>query len=143
MSKIYTSFKKFNENVDLNNLTDRELNEILEGYLDAVIFTEEERIEEECGDEECDMRIENVEEESKSKSLQDIKKFIDSCLVGVKEVITKKGYAQLGHDIHLSRNGHGAGFFDRDYEFKDELQKCAESLGETYVFYENGKIYIE
>ncbi len=44
-----------------------------------------------------------------------------------------------GHDLWLSRNGHGAGFFDGDWsqtEFGDAgdyLQKLAEGMGEVWV----------
>jgi hypothetical protein len=33
---------------------------------------------------------------------------------------------QAGHDFWLSRNGHGTGFFDRDYPEAELLQKLAE-----------------
>jgi len=42
----------------------------------------------------------------------------------------------LGHDLALSRNGHGAGFFDGDWDspafptLGDSLQTLARSLGE-------------
>ena len=47
------------------------------------------------------------------------------------------GEAQAGHDFWLSRNGHGAGFFDREasHEVLDALQEKAEAFGyfELYV----------
>lgn len=52
--------------------------------------------------------------------------------------------AQAGHDFWLSRNGHGAGFFDRDVpaEIKDALQDSASAFG-TYDLYigDDGVIY--
>jgi len=36
---------------------------------------------------------------------------------------------QTGHDFWLSRNGHGAGFFDGDYKEGDALQRAARSFG--------------
>jgi hypothetical protein len=43
-------------------------------------------------------------------------------------------FGQAGHDYALSRNGHGAGFFDGPYEHASELQKHAKSDG-SYDLY--------
>ena len=43
-------------------------------------------------------------------------------------------YAQAGADFHLSRNGHGAGFFDRCDELGDRLQSAARPYGETHFY---------
>lgn len=41
---------------------------------------------------------------------------------------------QFGHDFALTRNGHGAGFWDRGLgELGDTLTKWAQTYGETYV----------
>jgi hypothetical protein len=42
----------------------------------------------------------------------------------------------LGHDIWLSRNGHGAGFFDRGYDDHIEkiLMDSAHKLGGVDLF---------
>ena len=36
---------------------------------------------------------------------------------------------QLGHDLWLTRNGHGAGFWDRDFEHKDIFTAFARAQG--------------
>ena len=48
---------------------------------------------------------------------------------------------QAGHDFWLSRNRHGAGFWDRDRTYytehvRDWLQRKAEQFGESDVYYE-------
>jgi len=41
----------------------------------------------------------------------------------------------LGHDLWLTRNGHGAGFWDRGLgELGERLSEAARSLGEAYAF---------
>lgn len=41
---------------------------------------------------------------------------------------------QVGHDLWLTRNGHGAGFWDRDLgEVGDRLTESAHALGEVNV----------
>ena len=47
--------------------------------------------------------------------------------------------AQAGHDFWLSRNGHGAGFFDRE---ADALQAKAEAWGDFDLYVgDDGKIW--
>lgn len=42
---------------------------------------------------------------------------------------------QAGHDFWLTRNGHGAGFWDRGLgECGDKLTKLAKLFGEEYIF---------
>lgn len=36
---------------------------------------------------------------------------------------------QLGHDLWLTRNGHGVGFWDRDFEHKDIFTALARAQG--------------
>lgn len=44
--------------------------------------------------------------------------------------------AQAGHDFWLTRNGHGAGFWDGDWDtLGDVLTKISHSYGETEVQY--------
>ena len=51
-----------------------------------------------------------------------------------------------GNDFFLSRNGHGAGFFDRDYGTKEQckaLQEAARSFGEANIYVgDDGKLYV-
>lgn len=50
---------------------------------------------------------------------------------------------QIGHDLWLTRNGHGTGFWDRDLPYKDVLTGKAKSLGESDCYIgDNGKIYL-
>ncbi len=50
---------------------------------------------------------------------------------------------QLGHDLWLTRNGHGAGFWDRGLgELGDRLTAHAHSLGEVDLYVgDDGQIY--
>lgn len=43
-------------------------------------------------------------------------------------------WEQAGHDLALSRNGHGAGYFDGPYTHADELQRHARNHGEYEVY---------
>lgn len=51
---------------------------------------------------------------------------------------------QLGHDLSLTRNRHGAGFWDRGHgELGDALTALAESLGESYLLGDPSGIYAD
>ena len=51
---------------------------------------------------------------------------------------------KAGHDFWLTRNGHGAGFWDRGIgETGDKLTKASEGFGEVDLYIgDNSKIYI-
>ena len=55
--------------------------------------------------------------------------------------------ASVGHDLWLTRNRHGAGFWDRDYYSEDAAKKLtdiAHSMGEQNVVEgDDGKVYLE
>ncbi len=53
--------------------------------------------------------------------------------------------SQVGHDFWLTRNGHGAGFWDRDLgELGDRLTKLAEEFGERYCYIDsNNQVDLE
>lgn len=50
---------------------------------------------------------------------------------------------QAGHDFWLTRNGHGAGFWDGDWpETGDKLTEASKAYGEVYLYVgEDGRIY--
>ncbi len=54
-----------------------------------------------------------------------------------KDLIPEDKLEQAGHDLWLTRNGHGTGFWDRPEvwgeEGADTLTRCAESLGEKWT----------
>lgn len=54
-----------------------------------------------------------------------------------------KGDDEIGHDFWLTRNGHGAGFWDGDYPTTgDELSDAAKLFGEYDLYIgDDGTIY--
>jgi len=58
-------------------------------------------------------------------------------------ILVENDDSRAGHDFWLSRNGHGAGYFDGDWpEHGDTLQEASRAFG-TYDLYigDDGKIY--
>ena len=49
---------------------------------------------------------------------------------------------QHGHDFALTRNGHGAGYWDRGLgKVGDKLSKAADSYGDCDLYAHDGKVY--
>ena len=160
-------------NGNLEDMSQEDINEILKGYIDCALWTEEERLKQENDiysedeDEEYNdmseidkivsiqskfnsksfdsFTSEDIDVNSKIEAYNDIKKFIQS--VGdeaIDEAISENGLDRLGMDIWLTRNRHGAGFFDREYVNHDILEKSALDLGEKYlVIGDDGLLYFE
>lgn len=127
------------------------LSKILKGYIECALWTEEERLGEELAQEflgklehnPVDFTDEFVEENSKIKSYKDIKKFIedagwDACeyAIEAQNNIGFNGEEKLGMDIWFTRNGHGSGFFDHNYDkdIEDKLSNAARQLKEVHLF---------
>jgi len=59
------------------------------------------------------------------------------------EAVIAPHYKEAGHDFWLTRNGHGAGFWDGDWpDSGEELTRISHSFG-TYELYvgDDGKIH--
>jgi hypothetical protein len=145
-------------------LKQNDINQILKGYIDAALWTEEERLKDdyqsEYGDEEEydseddeleklikisanlnkksfeNFTREDIEPDSLIKAYTEIKKFLDLAGDSVIEAIETNGLERLGHDIWLTRNGHGAGFFDHSYDDENEkkLMQAAKALKEVNIY---------
>lgn len=138
-----------------------DLNAILKGYLEAALWTEEERLSDDYKqnlgynendwDDDTDYEdevekiiklrqklermgfdkfiVDDLENDSKIQAYLDIKNFIKMAgPSATMEAIQENGLFKFGMDIWLSRNGHGAGFFDHNYEHEKELMNAARNL---------------
>lgn len=105
---------------------------ILKSYLECALWASE---LDECG-------IDEIAKISVNKSTEDIQKFLD--------LVSKDNDAMnelfgcdenyIGHNLWLSRNGHGAGFFD---ENKNKLQNYANTLKEINAWVGGKTVYFE
>lgn len=54
----------------------------------------------------------------------------------------EEGIATAGHDLWLSRNGHGAGYWENHSEAAERLDAAAKELGECYLYVgDDGLLY--
>lgn len=83
----------------------------------------------------------DLSEELKEKIQKDCKQFFNENYEIM--VNASRDFPQHGHDFYLTRNGHGAGFWDRGYGNLGEIltEKC-KSYGEINAYVgDDGLIY--
>lgn len=79
----------------------------------------------------------NIDADSLIQAYNDIKTFISNVNPEFIHIaIKEQGAERLGHDIWLTRNHHGAGFFDHsyDYDMEQALTKAAQELKEVNLY---------
>lgn len=81
-----------------------------------------------------------------SEAVAQMEKDAETFFSKAEKVMQKTGGdpRQHGTDFWLTRNGHGAGFWDRDYgDLGDKLTAFAEKFGEQHVYKgDDGKAYL-
>ena len=104
-----------------------DLDQFTTGYLEAVEW---------LLDEETNRYgLEGFSESAILRAKEDCRSFQESYAeqLAAYEEYSGRSMSSAGTDFYLSRNGHGAGFFDRGNQpVFDELQKLARIEGETY-----------
>jgi hypothetical protein len=151
---------------NLQDLPQSDINEILKGYIECALWTEQERLEDEATMEIDDEDIDDVEKliqlkgkfdkksftsfvsediniDSRIDAYNDIKTFIKNAGdKSIQEAISENGLFRLGMDIWFTRNGHGAGFFDHSYENEDLLINAGKKLKPKDLYVgDDGKLY--
>jgi hypothetical protein len=123
-------------------ITKKILNEVLAAYLECVLFTE-------CGDEENGITQEHCTADFSPKTIKAARREILAFLYLFKDALARAlakqegyGWAAVGHDIWLSRNGHGVGFDDRKlgghygYSIGYALTQACQMMGTQNAFYD-------
>lgn len=112
---------------------------VLDSYINCALWVTFDELENEDA----------IYSDSMDKAKLDVKSFLNSAPENNIEP------QQIGHDLFLTRNGHGAGFWDRYLDEKEtklrviakdlgnKLTVIAEKMGTVDVFIQDGFIYIE
>lgn len=95
---------------------------------------------------------EDIAPEARATMLSDVSDFITCCegegITRATFVLAQVTPEQLGHDFWLTRNRHGAGFWDRSYPpeyatLGDRLTVLAHSFGSCDILPgDDGKLYV-
>jgi len=91
-----------------------------------------------------------ISDEAQASMIEDCESLLDS--VEYAEIDWRSGWTaeQFGHDFWLTRNGHGAGFWDRYYGdtdprtlIGDQLTRLSKPYGESDLYVgDDGKLYV-
>lgn len=109
-------------------------------YLEAALWSSTDESTPEGGEPmDLNFSIEDIAEECLERMVADCKKFQEdlSSFIG-------NSYAEAGHDFWLTRNRHGAGFWDGDWGPIDGnvLTEASHEYGEFTLYVgDDGKIY--
>jgi hypothetical protein len=130
-----------NKNDKLNRLDD-----FTRGYIEAALWSTNDESDE-SGGVPLDQNYEtwDLTHEALDKMIKDCQSFQEEN----HELLSKIGNllsgdaGRNGHDFWLTRNGHGAGFWDRDYdeEVGKGLTDAAHAYGTVNLYVSGGKIY--
>ena len=116
------------------------------------------------GDDECenpgdDIELSDLPVETIEEAKQDVTDFVNACGALFDQAMEcyDDGYGQhpgagsaeaaFGHDFAMTRNGHGAGFWDRDNEglprvLGEALTRVCDGFGEANLYIgDDGKAY--
>jgi hypothetical protein len=126
----------------------------MNGYFECLFFTEEDSLSESWleayGEEPEDDDYGSVDVSEFAFTARGLKQIISDCkdfkAACAEEGLDldKWGQSKAGHDFWLTRNGHGAGFWDRGRKDGDALTKIAKSFGAINVAVgETGDLYYE
>jgi hypothetical protein len=101
-----------------------------QAYIEAIYFTE-------TGEDDQPSPDEPLHFEIKHEAWAACRRFRFACEGEID--LTQYDPAQLGHDLWLTRNGHGAGFWDRPEIYGAEnariLTLMARAMGEHYAHF--------
>lgn len=135
--------KKVNESEEPTFKVNKELivSKSLPQYFETMLWSSTDMDSGEPLDKEYDVK--DISKELKDSSKKDLLSFAEycekNCAKELEEYLEEEGYESFGHDVWLSRNGHGAGFFDRGAGYK-ALQKASKTLGGVDPMVSKGKI---
>ena len=112
-------------------------NKILEGYLVAALWSS---VDGNCNPLDDRFTLEDISQAAIDTAKADINAFVN--LAG--DIDEEE--SQIGHDFWLTRNGHGAGFWDGDYPEDTEkvLMSAVETFQPVYIYVgDDDKLYFE
>lgn len=130
----------------MNRLESIELKAIISGYIDAIEFTECSPDSEFTEGAQFSYDITKEAEEVCTAFYELFKPCLERAMVN------NTGYTWqgVGHDLWLTRNGHGAGFWDRKlgsfggYDIGDCLSEACKMLGDCCLYEgDDGLLYLD
>lgn len=108
------------------------MNKTLNAYLICAIWSSN---DEDGNPLDANFGLSDLSDGAKEKAIADIKMFLQLCEEEGVNPFSMLDSEQVGHDIWLTRNGHGTGFWDRGLgEYGRKLSHIAKSLGSCDIY---------
>jgi hypothetical protein len=129
----------------MRNSRHKRIEAMLTGYIECALWSSIDEQPDGNGGPPMDDNYgpEDVSEETMEASRKDCAAFLWYNRKDIRAFmeITGRDYPTVGHDFWLTRNGHGAGFWDRGAgEAGDRLSDAADVYGEVYLYAFDGKV---
>lgn len=126
--------------------TARKVRDILKGYVTCALWSTNDESDE-SGGVPLDKNYgpKDVTEGTMEEMRKTCEQFLADNSDDIEEFmqVTKKDLEHVGHDLWLTRNGHGAGFWDRGAgEVGDRLTEACKELGEVNLWVDDGRIHV-
>lgn len=119
--------------------TEAETAEFIEAYVEAMFWLMDEQYEQ-----PDPPLIDHLDEQVREEISSECKAFIEANLIDLRASETRGDYAaraewspqaRAGHDFYLTRNGHGAGFWDRGLKtIGERLSEAAKPYGDQSIW---------
>lgn len=132
--------------------TERDLETVLSAYITCALWSSNDYWAEDEDPEPFDSWASR--DDIAAESVQSMREDCAAMIDGAKDVVGSEWWddEQFGHDFWLTRNRHGAGFWDRHYGDErgsledaagDKLTKMAHIYGESDLYTgDDGKVYV-
>lgn len=88
--------------------------------------------------------VDDLADETRAQLARDLARFLRGLDRSDISEVARLDAGQVGHDLCLTRNGHGAGFWDRGLgELGERLSVHARAIGESTLYVgDDGKLYV-
>lgn len=115
-------------------MSGNEISEVVDGYLEAMAWANV--VHEDGGD--SSLSVEDLPPAVVAELTQDVREFLDEHTERLIQGAVRRGrysFARAGHDYALTRNGHGAGFWDSGLGMiGDALTAISRPYGERTIY---------
>lgn len=111
--------------------------DLIDSYFETMLWSS---TGSEGGPLDANYTAEDIAPEAKAAQIAQLKSFLDNAWQYLTTMTERDNVAQ---DFWLTRNGHGAGFWDGDYKYGNDLTALAELYDECEPYVgDDGKLYI-
>jgi hypothetical protein len=128
-------------------VSEEDIADMVEGYITCALWSSNDESDDSGGQPlDANYTSADIDEDTRAAMVADVKKFAQDNAAVLLSVVGhgKYDWANAGHDLWLTRNHHGAGFWDGDLPKAEgeALSEAARKLGEVYLYVNaDGKVY--